>query len=71
MLNQRTDLSTWCDDFRPGNILVNEHYRILAVIDREFIYAAPSSFSRNPSWWLLFETPEYWFRGYEDWCRVY
>ena len=53
----------WCDDFRPGNILVNENFRILAVIDWEFTYAAPASFSRNPPWWLLLETPEYWFRG--------
>lgn len=61
----------WCDDFRPGNILVDKDCRILSVIDWEFTYAAPASFAQNPPWWLLLEMPEYWFRGMEDWCRVY
>jgi aminoglycoside phosphotransferase (APT) family kinase protein len=61
----------WCDDFRPGNILVSNDCRILAVIDWEFTYAAPAEFSYNPPWWLLLEAPEYWFRGFQDWCEVY
>lgn len=61
----------WCDDFRPGNILVDKDCRILSVIDWEFTYAAPATFARNPPWWLLLETPEYWFRGLEDWSKVY
>ncbi|KAF1951206.1 phosphotransferase family protein [Byssothecium circinans] len=61
----------WCDDLRPGNILVDENCRILSVIDWEFTYAAPSSFTFNPPWWLLLEAPEYWFRGITDWVRVY
>lgn len=61
----------WCDDFRPGNILVDKDCRILAVIDWEFTYAAPTEFTYNPPWWLLPETPEYWFRGIKDWSKVY
>jgi aminoglycoside phosphotransferase (APT) family kinase protein len=61
----------WCDDFRPGNILVDTDCRVLSVIDWEFTYIAPASFAQNPPWWLLLEMPEYWFRGLEDWCKVY
>jgi hypothetical protein len=61
----------WCDYFRPGNILVDKDCRILSVIDWEFTYAAPAEFGCNPPWWLLLETPEYWFRGIEDWSKVY
>ncbi|KAF2441505.1 phosphotransferase family protein [Karstenula rhodostoma CBS 690.94] len=61
----------WCDDFRPGNILVDKDCRILSVIDWEFTYVAPASYTQNPPWWLLLEMPEYWFRGFEDWCKVY
>ncbi|KAF2276615.1 phosphotransferase family protein [Westerdykella ornata] len=61
----------WCDDLRPENILVDENCRVLAVIDWEFTYAAPAEFTFNPPWWLLLEAPEYWIRGFEDWCRVY
>ncbi|KAF2795268.1 phosphotransferase family protein [Melanomma pulvis-pyrius CBS 109.77] len=40
----------WCDDLRPGNMLVDKDCRILAVIDWEFTYAAPTEFSHNPPW---------------------
>lgn len=61
----------WCDDLRPDNILVDDQCRILAVIDWEFTYAAPSEYTFNPPWWLLLETPEYWFQGIDHWVSEY
>ncbi|KAJ6139306.1 Aminoglycoside phosphotransferase [Penicillium samsonianum] len=60
----------WCDDFRPGNVLLNKDSKIAAVVDWEFTYAAPIEFSYAPPWWLLIEKPEYWPTegGLEDWC---
>ncbi|KAK9440300.1 Protein kinase-like domain protein [Metarhizium brunneum] len=50
----------WCDDLRPSNILLDANLQIVAVIDWEFSYAAPSEFTFAPPWWLLIEQPEYW-----------
>ncbi|KAL5338014.1 kinase-like domain-containing protein [Aspergillus crustosus] len=61
----------WCDDFRPGNILLNKELKITAVVDWEFTYAAPVEFSFAPPWWLLIEKPEYWPQGLDDWCSEY
>ncbi|KXG47692.1 Aminoglycoside phosphotransferase [Penicillium griseofulvum] len=63
----------WCDDFRPGNVLLNKDSKITGVVDWEFSYAAPVEFSYAPPWWLLIEKPEYWPTddGLEDWCREY
>ena len=61
----------WCDDFRPGNVLLNEDMHIAGVVDWEFTYAAPVEFSYAPPWWLLIEKPEYWSEGIEDWARVF
>ncbi|CAI7629991.1 unnamed protein product [Penicillium glandicola] len=61
----------WCDDFRPGNVLVNNDHKITSVIDWEFTYAAPIEFSYAPPWWLLIEKPHYWPQGLEDWTRVF
>lgn len=59
----------WCDDLRPGNVLLGEDSKIAAVVDWEFTYAAPVEFSYAPPWWLLIEKPEYWPTegGLEDW----
>ncbi|CAI7593328.1 unnamed protein product [Penicillium glandicola] len=40
----------WCDDFRPGNVLLNKDSKIAAVVDWEFTYAAPIEFSYAPPW---------------------
>lgn len=60
----------WCDDLRPGNVLLNKESKIAAVVDWEFTYAAPVEFSYAPPWWLLIEKPEYWPTegGLDDWC---
>ncbi|KAJ5935985.1 hypothetical protein N7454_005283 [Penicillium verhagenii] len=60
----------WCDDFRPGNVLVN-NMKIAGVVDLEFTYAAPIEFAYSPPWWLLIEKPEYWPDGLEDWTKVF
>ncbi|KID89941.1 phosphotransferase family protein [Metarhizium guizhouense ARSEF 977] len=62
----------WCDDIRPSNILLDANLQIVAVIDWEFSYAAPSEFTFAPPWWLLIEQPEYWEKGrLEDWIQQY
>jgi hypothetical protein len=47
----------WCDDFRPGNVLLNKNSKITGVVDWEFSYAAPIEFSYAPHWWLLLKSP--------------
>ncbi|TVY15211.1 hypothetical protein LARI1_G007541 [Lachnellula arida] len=61
----------WCDDFRGGNVLLSESDDIVACIDWEFAYAAPSQFMLDPPWWLLLDVPEMWESGIEDWIKVY
>ncbi|KAH6710987.1 hypothetical protein BKA61DRAFT_737861 [Leptodontidium sp. MPI-SDFR-AT-0119] len=61
----------WCDDLRASNILVNEADDIVAVIDWEFAYTAPTQFALDPPWWLLLNVPEMWHTNIDDWSRVY
>ncbi|EKV06864.1 Aminoglycoside phosphotransferase [Penicillium digitatum] len=61
----------WCDDFRPGNVLVDVDLNIAGVVDWEFTYTAPVEFTHAPPWWLLLEKPEYWPKGLDDWCTEY
>ncbi len=61
----------WCDDLRPGNFLVNESKDIIAAIDWEFTYAAPTQFILDPPWWLLLDIPEMWPAVLEDWAMHY
>ncbi|QPC78169.1 hypothetical protein HYE68_008921 [Fusarium pseudograminearum] len=61
----------WCDDLRPVNLLVNQEDDIIAAIDWEFTYVAPTQFSLDPPWWLLLEAPEMWSSGIDDWAGVY
>jgi hypothetical protein len=44
-----------CDDFRFGNILVNNvtDLKIVAVVDWEWAYAAPYQMLYSPPRWLL------------------
>lgn len=69
--NDNGPFRIWCDDFRPGNVLLNENLQIVGVVDWEFTYAAPSELSLAPPWWLLLEQPEYWPGGLEAWTEVY
>jgi len=61
----------FCDDMRPSNVLVDADFKIVAVIDWEYTYAAPAEFTFSPPWWLLLEAPEYWPGGLSDWATTY
>ena len=61
----------WCDDFRAGNVLLSESDDIVAVVDWEFAYAAPTQFTLDPPWWLLLDVPEMWDSGIDDWSKIY
>ncbi|KXG53534.1 Aminoglycoside phosphotransferase [Penicillium griseofulvum] len=61
----------WCDDFRPGNVLLHDNMQIAGVVDWEFTYTAPIEFSYAPPWWLLIEKPEFWPNGMDDWENVF
>ncbi|EFE41029.1 hypothetical protein TRV_04227 [Trichophyton verrucosum HKI 0517] len=61
----------FCDDLRPTNVLIDENSKVVAVIDWEFTYTAPSEFTYSPPWWLLLETPEDWPSGILDWAVTY
>lgn len=51
-----------CDDFRFGNILVNnaQDLKIVAVLDWEWSYAAPYQMLFSPPRWLLIKKPYDW-----------
>jgi hypothetical protein len=51
-----------CDDFRFGNILVNNvtDLKIVAVVDWEWAYAAPYQMLYSPPRWLLIKKPIRW-----------
>ncbi|KAE8443747.1 hypothetical protein EG329_001427 [Mollisiaceae sp. DMI_Dod_QoI] len=61
----------WCDDLRPSNILLNKADDIVAVIDWEFAYIAPTQFALDPPWWLLLNVPEMWHTNIDDWAKLY
>ncbi|KAK3298755.1 uncharacterized protein B0H64DRAFT_422494 [Chaetomium fimeti] len=61
----------WGDDLRAGNMLLSEADDLVAVIDWEFAYAAPTQFALDPPWWLLLELAETWPSGVDDWTRIY
>ncbi|KAJ9155494.1 Phosphotransferase [Pleurostoma richardsiae] len=61
----------WCDDFRPSNMLLDGSDEIVAFVDWEFAYAAPTQFALDPPWWLLLYVPEMWHTGIEGWTRDY
>jgi hypothetical protein len=52
-------------------MLLSETDNLLAVIDWEFAYAAPTQFVLDPPWWLLLGLAETWPAGIDDWVRVY
>ncbi|KAF5661596.1 kinase-like domain-containing protein [Fusarium circinatum] len=61
----------WGDDFRAGNILLDDSDKIAALIDWEYTYAGPTQFILDPPWWLLLETAEMWSPDLEDWKQTY
>ncbi|KAG9245436.1 phosphotransferase [Calycina marina] len=61
----------WADNFRPGNILVDDSDDIVAVIDWELTYAGPTQFMLDCLWWLLLEVPESWKPDMDDWTKIY
>lgn len=51
----------FCDDFRFGNVLMDEKtLKITGIIDWEWAYAAPTQFSYCPPSWLILERPTTW-----------
>jgi hypothetical protein len=61
----------WGDDLRAGNMLLNEADDLVAMIDWEFAYAAPTQFVLDPPWWLLLDSAETWSDGIDDWTQRY
>lgn len=43
----------WSEDLHPSNVLIDRDLRVVAVVDWEFAYVAPSQFTFDPPWWLL------------------
>ncbi|KAL9102616.1 MAG: hypothetical protein Q9163_002260 [Psora crenata] len=70
-LNNFETSKLFCGDLRPTNVLVNEDFKIVGVIDWEFTYAAPADFAYDPPWWLLLDPPELWSAGLSDWIITY
>ncbi|TWU71272.1 hypothetical protein ED733_000496 [Metarhizium rileyi] len=61
----------YSEDLRPSNVSIDQHLRVVGVIDWEFAYAAPAQFFIDPPWWLLLKSPEYWPGGYSSWMEAY
>ncbi|KAG8426552.1 hypothetical protein J3459_008030 [Metarhizium acridum] len=59
------------ENLRPSNVLIDQHLRVVGVIDWEFAYFAPAQFSADPPWWLLLKSPEDWPDGYNSWMEAY
>lgn len=45
----------WCDDLRPHNVLCNEQGDVEGVIDWEFAYFAPESYTYDAPFWLAID----------------
>ncbi|KAK8166876.1 hypothetical protein IWX90DRAFT_503828 [Phyllosticta citrichinensis] len=45
----------FCDDLSPGNVLVDDDFNIIAVLDCEFSYAAPYQYTCSPPWLLIWD----------------
>ncbi|OBT57307.1 hypothetical protein VE04_01731 [Pseudogymnoascus sp. 24MN13] len=61
------------DDDARDKYIARQLFRRLAlsVIDWEFAYVAPVQFSRDPPWWLLLKTGDYWPGGHEAFVEAY
>lgn len=69
--NGSSSFRLWCDDLRASNVLLNKADDIVAIIDWEFAYIAPTQFALDPPWWLLLNVPEMWHTNIDDWTKVY
>ncbi|KAI0097480.1 hypothetical protein GGR51DRAFT_540809, partial [Nemania sp. FL0031] len=51
-----------CDDFQPANMIVNNEkdLEVIAVIDLEWSYAAPTQLVNSMPLWLLIQSPSIW-----------
>lgn len=56
----------FCDDLRPSSVLLNKENEVVGVIDWEFSYFAPASFSHDPPWWLILGKGEFWEEGIDN-----
>lgn len=61
----------WSEDLGPSNVLIDRDLRVVAVVDWEFAYVAPSQFTFDPPWWLLLGEPDWWEGGYKMWMEAY
>ena len=61
----------WCDDWGTSNILLGGAEKVVAFIDWEFSYVAPTQFILDPPSWLLLDDPEMWKGGIDAWARRY
>ncbi|KAJ5178038.1 phosphotransferase enzyme family protein [Penicillium coprophilum] len=62
----------YCDDYSPGNVLVDPSKFIVAgVIDWEFSYAAPVEFTYAAPWRLLLERPESWDPDFDQFMAIF
>ncbi|KAF5714064.1 kinase-like domain-containing protein [Fusarium globosum] len=61
----------WGDEFRAGNVLLDDSDEIAALIDWKYTYAGPTQFILDPPWWLLLETAEMWSPDLNDWKQTY
>jgi hypothetical protein len=62
------DFRLWGDNFRAGNLLMGEDDELVAAIDWEFAYAAPTQFALDPPRWLLLSEAEMWAVGSTSGC---
>lgn len=64
--NTQGTFKLWCNDLRPTSVLLNKENDVVAVIDWEFAYFAPTSFSHDPPWWAILGKVELWNKGIDD-----
>ncbi|KAI5195320.1 hypothetical protein E4T38_09167 [Aureobasidium subglaciale] len=59
-----------CDDFRFGNVLVDEtSLQVTGIIDWEWTYTAPYQSLFCPPPWLILERPTSWTKNGEERCK--
>lgn len=66
------DFVMWCDDLRPGNVLLDDEDQVVGIIDWEFTYVGPTQFALDPPWWLCLDSPhDYDDGGIEAFAEIY
>ncbi|KAI9771882.1 MAG: hypothetical protein M1840_001652 [Geoglossum simile] len=68
-LHNNGPFKLFCDDFSPGNIIVDDSLTITGVIDLEYTYAAPAQFSSAPWRSLLLLGPSAWSSDHDKLFR--